>query len=642
MHLSLSPYFLNVFSCKVVCFFTISVTLVGITLADELASPSSSSLPSFKARNHWNLKHSDPTRDGKFLNVPIYYGDWVPINSAKAQIESLASSVGTSPNKNRRKDEKGVGSSSILTTDDLTSPVKSSFVVSEQRPHHVKQHQYHYPHTQVNEAEERVEIDHHHHHYPQFIGPRLPTQQNNNKETNIRHHSINRPFNRIRTHYRGGSGVGGNSRRKYRPTTNSDALTRLFGPSLGWNGNRRQHRKIAQPHHSQNSVPLVDQISSIFGPSPTQDTTASQTTTSSGSVALETLGTLFNHWPSLPNIKGSSRPDNQYGNQQTSETIFQPVVKLLPSPDLTQDGNTENHLIYEDDGKGGGDIIVGRRPDQNEIDGFIPVSSGQTIRADQYKTENGFRNPSSQYHKRPSNFSVLISGISKSIDVPSLAKLFKEGKIAEKGDHEAFIGSPDVSAPDGFHKITLPFMDPSHTSSDPSNLPSIFIAPLGYKAPKGYKGHPLPFDPAPTDPHYSSSSNSKINLVHTTEPSSLSGVHDDVDHENEVKTTRFKNPFLRNKLRNQRLPYRPIKTTSTTEFSLLLDLTSKDTYTTEKTESSLAENEGQEPSNFVRSKIKFNRNRFKPQRKRVLTKIVRKPYTPSITTPSPTLDTKKL
>ncbi len=27
----------------------------------------------------WNLKISDPNREGKFLSVPIYYGDWVPV-----------------------------------------------------------------------------------------------------------------------------------------------------------------------------------------------------------------------------------------------------------------------------------------------------------------------------------------------------------------------------------------------------------------------------------------------------------------------------------------------------------------------------------------------------------------------------------
>ena len=314
MHLFLSSDFLKSFNCKVVCLFILSVISLGITLADELVSPSHSSLPSYRARNYWNLKHSDPTRDGNFLNVPIYYGDWVPISSAKEQIESLASSVKTVPNKNRRKDEDLVTPSPILITDDLTSPVGSSLDVSNHHHHGLKQ--------QINDAEERLDIDHNFPHH--FIGPRLPNQQNHKIETNTRH--INRPFNRVRSHYR-----GGNSRRKHRPT-NSDALTRLFGPSLGWNGNRRRHRKIAQPQ-SPNSISLVDQITSIFGATPTQDTVEPQTTSSTGSSSLETIGNVFNF---LPNFKGSSRPENHHGVLETSQTIFQPVVKLLPSPDLAE------------------------------------------------------------------------------------------------------------------------------------------------------------------------------------------------------------------------------------------------------------------------------------------------------------------
>ena len=282
-------------------------------------------------------------------------------------------------------------------------------------------------------------------------------------------------------------------------------------------------------------------------------------------------------------------------------------------------------MIYEDDGKGEGDIIVGRRPNQNEIDGFIPVSSGDVIRPDNHH----------KFHKRPSNFSVLISGIQKNIDVPSLARLFKEGKIAEDGEHEAFIGSPTVNAPDGFHKINLPFMDPSQSSNDPSKLPSIFIAPLGYKAPKGYKGHPLPFDPSPSADN---AGDEKINLIHTTEASSE--IDDIAEIENEVKTVKFKNPFLRTKpfLRNQRPSYKSIKTASTTDDETVPEVSNKVFITTERTE----KGDVSDSTNYVRSKIKFGRNRFKPQRKRVLTKIVRKPYTPKVTTPSPTLETKKI
>ena len=57
--------------------FQASLLVVGI------ASQGAEDTPS------WNLKISDPNRAGKFLNVPIYYGDWVPITQAKAQIDSL-------------------------------------------------------------------------------------------------------------------------------------------------------------------------------------------------------------------------------------------------------------------------------------------------------------------------------------------------------------------------------------------------------------------------------------------------------------------------------------------------------------------------------------------------------------------------
>lgn len=330
MHLSTSsPHFLNVFTCKVVCFFTISVISLGITSGDHLTSPYSPTSTSHKARNQWSLKNSSPTRDGKFLNVPVYYGDWVPINSAKAQFESLfSSSVDVVPNDNRRRDEFVATASPILTTDDLTSPVKSSFVVSDHPSHNANQHKHHHPHSQVHEAEERVDIEHH---GPvSFIGPRLPIQQT--RDSAVRYNTVNRPSTRGRNRYRGVNAVEGNSRRKHRPT-NSDALTRLFGPSFSWNGNRRQHRKIAQPQHSQNSL-----LGSIFGPapSPTHDTSFPQTTTSTGSVALETLGTIGNHWPAFPNIRDSSESENPYVSQEASESIFQPIVKLLPSPNLTE------------------------------------------------------------------------------------------------------------------------------------------------------------------------------------------------------------------------------------------------------------------------------------------------------------------
>ena len=46
----------------------------------------------------WNLRLSSPSRDGRFLSVPIYYGDWVPITKAKQTIEAVASKIEAATN----------------------------------------------------------------------------------------------------------------------------------------------------------------------------------------------------------------------------------------------------------------------------------------------------------------------------------------------------------------------------------------------------------------------------------------------------------------------------------------------------------------------------------------------------------------
>lgn len=43
--------------------------------------------------SRWDLVKSDPDRDGRFLNVPIYYGDWIPITNAKAIVENVAANI---------------------------------------------------------------------------------------------------------------------------------------------------------------------------------------------------------------------------------------------------------------------------------------------------------------------------------------------------------------------------------------------------------------------------------------------------------------------------------------------------------------------------------------------------------------------
>jgi hypothetical protein len=57
-------------------------------LCDKPASPGGLSI--------WDISNS---RNGKFLNVPIFYGDWVPINNAKSVLQRVAASLNSAANE---------------------------------------------------------------------------------------------------------------------------------------------------------------------------------------------------------------------------------------------------------------------------------------------------------------------------------------------------------------------------------------------------------------------------------------------------------------------------------------------------------------------------------------------------------------
>ena len=66
-------------------------------------------------QSRWNLRLSSPSRDGRFLSVPVYYGDWVPITKAKQTIEAVASRIEAATSPARRKDPP----LEIITSPDL-------------------------------------------------------------------------------------------------------------------------------------------------------------------------------------------------------------------------------------------------------------------------------------------------------------------------------------------------------------------------------------------------------------------------------------------------------------------------------------------------------------------------------------------
>ena len=99
----------------------------------------------------WSLRHSEPSRDGRFLSVPIYYGDWVPISKAKQTIEAVASKIEAAHNTYRRVDPPP----EIITAPDepedrldvvQLSPHQPFVPYSPPSHHHSHHHQHHAGH----------------------------------------------------------------------------------------------------------------------------------------------------------------------------------------------------------------------------------------------------------------------------------------------------------------------------------------------------------------------------------------------------------------------------------------------------------------------------------------------------------------
>ena len=105
-------------------FFQASLLVVAIAAQGAEDTPS------------WNLKISDPNRAGKFLNVPIYYGDWVPITKAKAQIDSLVAGFDVSSRREDGTDgvsENFNSNNPFINTAPIVEPDQDAVLQPEQK-----------------------------------------------------------------------------------------------------------------------------------------------------------------------------------------------------------------------------------------------------------------------------------------------------------------------------------------------------------------------------------------------------------------------------------------------------------------------------------------------------------------------------
>ena len=116
----------------------------------------------------WSLRISDSARDGRFLNVPIYYGDWVPISKAKQTIEAVASKIEAAVKPPvRRKDPPP----EIITADQPEDrlDIVVSHVPYEVHPSQQQQHQrHHWSQQQQHQKHPHQRYHHQNHQRPQW------------------------------------------------------------------------------------------------------------------------------------------------------------------------------------------------------------------------------------------------------------------------------------------------------------------------------------------------------------------------------------------------------------------------------------------------------------------------------------------
>lgn len=404
----------------------------------------------------WSVTLSDPDRQGRFLSVPVQYGNWVPIAHAKQTIEAVASKV-------------QAGLSPVITDDLEVEVVPAS----------------------VNLVRERVDD-----HPVEYV----------DTQGSVNPNAFRRPAWRA---------PGGNLRQQW-PYRRND----------GHRGHRR-NRKLPSGGNS-----FVDQLTSFFKPSskaqPQQLTNnrpyplPQQAPADSYSSESFNVGTVLNNLPinrlrQKPFVPVNAVPTNPTPVNVVPGPSFNipptqhkeilatnnPVVKLVPAPDLSQEGPPIIEL-------GGSDTFHGSRYQDDKYDhlsGFVPVDFEHITSGEKVE-----RHPDLDH--APKDFSVVVSGLDRNPNPEELAEYLKEGSQKQLG---AYIAPNNEDVPDGFRKIDLPFME---HDQDVGNLPSVFIAPVGFKVPAGYKGHPLPYDPelAQVDPKGTTPPTSGINLVSRTEP----------------------------------------------------------------------------------------------------------------------------
>jgi len=399
---------------------------IGGLLVTALAIAADNPPPS--APNAWTLKYSDPSREGRFLDIPLHYGDWVPIDHAKALVEKVAN----------RFTQEGVGTPAVVHQRQEQAHAR------QDQPHKATSHQ------RQDLADDRVDTGE-----PVFVNT-YPRHRGQNRRPpppqQHRRQDVRFPGQQKPSHY----GYQGHQD----------------------HSNNRRNRKLPPPKPHQNN---------LFRGKP-QKVAANPQNPSLGFGFVPSLKPLqsFNPFkffesakPERPTTFTTGRPQQQQQEQSYLESLN--AIQTIPAPDLSKFGPP----VIELDSGADGQIILGKNyqfagEDRDHLAGFVSLDFDGFTPGDREA-----KKPKKQQEKE--KLSILVGTDSNlgSADQSDLVNFLNNNK----DNAEAFVINSNNDAPEGFSKIDLPFMDPTKHKGF---LPKAFIAPKGIPIPKGYKGKPLP------------------------------------------------------------------------------------------------------------------------------------------------------
>ena len=404
----------------------------------------------------WNLKFSDPSRGGKFLNIPIHYGDWVPITAAKALVEEVAS-------RHQRPRERL----------DKTAPVAKE----------VKED------TQEQESDRRADhgglvyVDTH--------------NKNRGYQTNFRHHQPKQHHNTRPVQHHNTN----NNRRQ-------DAKSIRFSQSnLNVDASRRNTKKLPPPPPTHfNQIGNNVRTKPVAPPQPQQ-----QSAFPFGFNSFSSFNPFSFFDTGRPSVTTKApRPAGIAPVSQDKTVTNLNAIRTIAAPDLSKYG--PGPPVIELDSGVDGEIILGRPfhvgdGPRDHLAGFVSVDFDGFTPGDREDKKAKLKKQKQQEKEK---LAIIVGGKSsaKPRDEADLVNFLNN----DRENTETFVFSSDKNPPQGFAKINLPFMDPTKHHG---HLPKAFIAPKGIPIPDGYKGKPLPQQPSQAVPV---STTEKV-LVHSTKDS---------------------------------------------------------------------------------------------------------------------------